>query len=90
MSHNPQLVDEKNNLVFVTIFESHLAKFVLDNPQFYQDAYQKILHGLHQVLTQPNDKIQQFIETRGPKYVLNRHVFLIDLFGNTHTVNSML
>jgi hypothetical protein len=77
MSHNPLLVDEKNNLVFITIFESHLAKFVLDNPQFYQDAYQKILHGLQHVLTQPNDKIKKFIETRGPTYDLKRHIFLI-------------
>ena len=77
MSFNPLLVDEKNNLVSVTMFESHLAKFVLDNPQFYQDVYQKILMGLKEVLTPPNPKLEKFILARGPQYHFDRHLFLL-------------
>ena len=38
--------DNKNNVVVVTLFETYLAKFVLENPRFYKDIYCTIFDGI--------------------------------------------
>jgi len=43
MPVDKDLFDDKGNRVFVTLFESYLAKFVLEHPKFYQEPYIKIL-----------------------------------------------
>ncbi|MCX7116795.1 MAG: hypothetical protein NTW94_02615 [Legionellales bacterium] len=43
--------DSKGNLVAVTLFETKLAKFVLDHPHFYLTPYKKVIDGIENYLT---------------------------------------
>lgn len=43
MQLSAELVDEKKNPVFTTLFESYLAKFILENPELYQSTYLKLI-----------------------------------------------
>lgn len=42
--------DVKNNLVVVTLFESYLSKFILENTQFYQDIYFKLFNRIESLI----------------------------------------
>lgn len=42
------LRDKRNNLVISTLFESYLAKFILEHPDLYKAAYLKLLDAIEQ------------------------------------------
>ncbi|MDF1646282.1 MAG: hypothetical protein P1U61_04765 [Legionellaceae bacterium] len=46
MPYDLETRDEKNNRVVITLFESHLAKFMLNHPELYQAAYLKLFETL--------------------------------------------
>ena len=46
MFFTPPQNDEKNNLISLTLFESYLAKFILEHPEIYQTAFLKLLRGI--------------------------------------------
>jgi hypothetical protein len=41
--------DENGNLVAVTLFESYLSKFLLENQDFFKPVYLKILSGIERL-----------------------------------------
>lgn len=62
MPLDPKQKDQKGNLVVVTLFESYLAKFILENPRLYQAAFLKLFHALKGSF-QESDRIQFSIFT---------------------------
>ncbi len=43
--------DEKNNFISLTLFESYLAKFILEHPALYQTAFLKLLDQINTAST---------------------------------------
>ncbi len=46
MPHDIEALDEKHNRISITLFESHLAKFILEHPEIYEAAYLKLFEAL--------------------------------------------
>ncbi|WP_131775413.1 hypothetical protein [Legionella impletisoli] len=77
MKISATVLDEKNNLVFVTLFESYLAKFILEHSELYVEAFKKLLHGLDQLLTTENELRQQIISRKSKGFDLDRVLYFI-------------
>ncbi|WP_133130573.1 hypothetical protein [Legionella yabuuchiae] len=77
MPEKAAVLDEKNNLVFVTLFESYLAKFVLEHPEFYSSAYKKLLISLERLLNIENETLQRILSTKPHSLDLDRVLFSI-------------
>lgn len=45
-----KLYDAKGNLVVVTLFETYLAKFILEHDAYYKNAYMKLIDGIERYL----------------------------------------
>ncbi len=56
--------DDKNNVVVTTLFESYLARFVLENPRFYKDIYCKVFDAISRYIT---ELIKKFDENQAIK-----------------------
>ncbi len=73
IEYDTQALDERRNLVSVTLFESYLAKFILEHPVHYQDAYLKLFDALRP-LCATNDRIQHavfsLLQVQYPEYTL--------------------
>ena len=72
--------DERNNLVMVSLFETHLAQFVLEHPAFYQAMYIKVLTVIEAFLSpaQASHSVRrQCAAHHGPQYDCSRHLFMI-------------
>lgn len=48
--------DDKHNIVEVCLFESHLAKYFIEHPEFFQPLIKKILDAIEQVININSDK----------------------------------
>ena len=70
-------VDEKNNLVVVTLFETHLAKFILENPRFYKEVFLKVINMLEGYLSKDEPRLKTYFERKGPRYDLDRHLYTL-------------
>lgn len=57
MFFTPPRLDEKKNLVSMTIFESYLSKFILDHPGLYQNVFLKLLDKI-QLAAAGQERIQ--------------------------------
>ncbi len=77
MPFNTATRDERNNIVSITLFESYLAKFTLDNQSHAKVFYQKLLVGIEKYFQDPksNEALQQFIQNKTKNYSLERHLF---------------
>jgi len=67
MQLSTELVDEKKNPVFTTLFESYLAKFTLENPELYQGTYLKLI-----------SEIETFISKKIETFKLTSHQDTLD------------
>lgn len=59
--------DRKRNLVVVTLFESYLARFVLENSVYYVAIYRKVLDALEGFLQdspEPNETLALFLSAK--------------------------
>lgn len=81
MPVDPTLRDDKNNLVFITLFESYLAKFILEHPAFYKAVYVKLIKSLELFFdsrTLPdNEALSRLLSGKRAGYDLDRHLFSI-------------
>ena len=72
--------DEKQNVVVVTLFETHLAKFVLEHAEIYKDVYFKLIDSLSE-LTKANPEtnkiLQAFFQTTPKGYDLSRYLYTV-------------
>src|SRR5579862_4305085 len=55
--------DSKNNIVLVTLFESYLGQFLLENTHFYKEIYFKILDAISDFIAKNRQTIshQRFV-----------------------------
>ena len=78
MPYDQSTLDEKNNLVVVTLFESYLAKFVLENPRFYQGVYYKIFDAIANYLLESPEKnidLQLFLQNGPTNFTVSRYIY---------------
>ena len=61
MQYSAELLDEKNNPVFTTLFESYLAKFILENHHLYARPYGTLLSQLDSLLKRKIDELTKEI-----------------------------
>ncbi len=57
--------DVNGNLIFVTVFESYLSKFLSENVHYFEPVYQKVLSALQEVilLNQPDNTFDRVMFT---------------------------
>lgn len=48
--------DDKHNIVEVCLFESHLAKYFIEHPEFFQPLINKVLEAIEQVVISNSDE----------------------------------
>ena len=80
MPFDQTTLDEKNNLVVVTLFESYLSRFVLENPRFYQGIYSKVFDAIHSYLyddPKNNLALQTFLSISTPNFDTDRYIFSV-------------
>jgi hypothetical protein len=80
MPYDQSTIDEKNNLVVVTLFESYLAKFVLENPKFYQTVYYKIFDAIENYLKEDLEKnrdLDLFLRNGPPNFSASRYIYSV-------------
>ena len=90
---NPKQLDEKSNLVIVCLFETYLAKFILEHPEFYQEIYTKALDRIQHILLTDfidNPQLNQSVDSKKTNYDLHRHIYTIfsQLHGNYREQSS--
>lgn len=73
MPFDQKLSDKKGNLVVVTIFETYLAKFILEHSDFYQAPYLKIIEGIQRYLS--SRLFLAAMIRQDERYSLPRHVY---------------
>ena len=74
------MLDEKQNVVVVTLFETHLAKFVLEHADVYQAVYVKLIDSIIALtITDPqkNKTLQAFLRNKPVGYDLSRYMYTV-------------
>lgn len=53
--------DSQGNVIEVTLFESYLSKYLIENPKFFEPVYQKILTAIQEIetLNQSNNRFNR-------------------------------
>ena len=72
--------DEKNNLVCVTVFESFLAEFILNQTRSYESIYLRVFNAIEHFVTNEPDKneaIQTFLHKGGFKNNMDRYLYSV-------------
>ena len=72
--------DEKHNLIVVTLVESYLSRFILENPRFYRDIYFKLFDGiLHYLEDRPeqHQEFQAFFQDKPAGFDLSRYMYTV-------------
>ena len=80
MPFDQTLRDDKNNLIAVALFETHLSKFILEHPAFYQTIYAKVFQAIHNFFYKDphqNAALQAFLRNKPAHYDLERHLYTI-------------
>lgn len=72
--------DEKQNVVVVTLFETHLAKFVLEHADVYQAVYCKLIDSILTLTsTEPKESktLEAFLRNKPEGYDLSRYLYTV-------------
>lgn len=72
--------DERNNLIAATLFETYLAKFILEHPHYYQEVYFKVFDTIQNYLSADplkNPKLKFFLESQSARYDFQRHQYTL-------------
>lgn len=80
MPHSQTTRDEKNNYVVVTLFETYLARFILENPRFYKDIYCKLIDRIHSLVEEnpkTNKILSGFLQDKPKDFDLSRYMFMV-------------
>ncbi len=72
--------DEKQNLVVVTLFETHLAKFILEHAEVYQTVYFKLIDSIMALTKESptqNATLRAFFRNKPEGYDLPRYLYTV-------------
>lgn len=70
-------VDSKSNLINVCLFESYLAKCVLENQTIFQNSFLTMISGIQYFFESKSPKLDQLLQTKPKRFNLDRELFSI-------------
>jgi len=76
-------VDSKGNLISVCLFESYLSKCALDNQGIFKESFLAMVTGLELFFKSPSPALDQIIQSKPPRFDLNRELYSIFTCLNT-------